>query len=364
MKDKKSILWIMIGVCLFVMPMLCYPFIRENLDETNYENRYLAEKPMLSKSNYREYSMQYETYFNDHLPYRNLLVRNMNLLKYFVFQENVGQVINGKEGWLFYSGANAINCYKRNSYFDEAYMQKLTDNLIKIDNSMKEQGIQFVVLLLPNKEEIYDEYMPDYYIKPDQPNRTDVLVDYIVQHSDIKIVYPKEELRSEKDNYQLYFKYDTHYNCLGAFVAYEQILDTLEKKRTYLSECNIEKETMSGRTGGVGDLEKMMGFSGVLNYDYEYYISDYPLIEDWTKQKYTNSDGKYKNKVILAGDSYRFSLLPYFSKDFQFVEVEDAGSLTDFSEAIKKSEPDIFVLELLERNDENMLGYDFTNPDH
>lgn len=357
MKDKRSILWIIIGVILFIMPMVSYPFVRNNLDETNYEKRYFAEKPTLSMSNYKDYSRMYEEYFNDHMPYRNQLVRNTNLLKYFGFHENVGQVINGKDGWLFYSGANAVNCYKRISYFDEPYIQALTENLIELDNKMAEQGIQFVVLILPNKEEVYDEYMPDYYIKLDQPNRTDVLVDYILNHSNIKVVYPKDEMRSEKEKYQLYFKYDTHYNCLGAYIAYEQLLEELGKERNYLSEQNIKREKMSDRSGGEGDLESMMGWSDILNYDYEYYVEDYPLIEDWTKEEYTNPEGAYASRVILAGDSFRYSLLPYFNKDFQYVKVEDAGMLTDFSEITAEYKPDVFVLELLERNDENLLGY-------
>lgn len=349
---RKSIMWIIIGVGLFMFPVICYPFVREYLDETNYENRYMTEKPILSIANYTVYAQQYEQYFNDHLPYKNQLVRGVNLLKYYVFQENVGQVINGQDGWLFYAGANAINCYKRNSYFDEAYMQETVQNLTQINQRMKQRDIQFCVLILPNKEEVYGEYMPDYYIQPELPNRTDVLTDYIWRNSDVVLVYPKTEMREEKDEYQLYFKYDTHYNCLGAFIAYEQVLEALGEERMYLSDCEVKQTSRNDRASALNDLEKMMNFSGVLEEDYEYYLSEYPLLENWEQEENYNKNAVIKEKVLLVGDSFRISLLPYLFKDFENVKVVDS---IDYSqEILEEYQPDIVIWELLERSDENL----------
>lgn len=356
---EKNIMWIIIGIVLFILPMSCYPFVREFLDETNYENRNMVERPVMSVSSYSTYAQQYEQYFNDHLPYRNLFVKNMNLIKHYVFNENVGQVINGKDGWLFYSGANAIAYYKRDSYFPEEYMQEVVQNLSEIDQRMQEQNIQFCVLLLPNKEEVYEEYMPDYYIRPEIPNRTDVLANYIWQYSDIMLVYPKTELREEKDEYQLYFKHDTHYNCLGAFIAYEQVIASLGKERIYLSECEVNQTQMSDRISGKNDLEKMMGFSGVLEEDYEYYLSEYPLLEDWEKEEYNNQNAVNDERVLLVGDSFRISLLPYLSKGFENVKVVDFTTYSQ--EILEEYQPDIVIWELLERNDEQLKDFRFYN---
>lgn len=356
---RKSTCWISIGICLFILPMLCYPFVRVYLDETNYENRYPAEKPKVSLENYSTYARQYEEHFNDTLPYRNQFVRGLNRLKYQVFKENIGLVINGKDGWLFYAGANAVNRYKRNSFFDESYMQELTENMTAIKESLEEQGIAFVLLLLPDKEEVYEEYMPDYYTRPEGLNRTDILVDYMRQNSEINLVYPKQEMRREKGDYQLYFKCDTHYNCLGAFIAYEQTMDALGKSRRFLSELEVKKERLSDRPSGKGDLENMMGFSGVFNKDYEYYVSEYPLLKDWEQEEYTNPEGIYEEKVLLVGDSYRISLLPYFSKDFKNIRTVDF--LACSQEVLDEYQPDTVILELLERNDEHMSYYNFAN---
>lgn len=358
MKKKTIyILWVILGMVLFMLPCLSYPIVKRYLDETNYENRYLAEKPIFSVDNYKTYTAQYEEYFNDHLPYRNQFVRGLNLLKYQVFHENVGQVINGKDGWLFYAGADAVNCYKRSSSYGEDFMQEAAENLAAIKKELSEQDIQFKVLLLPNKEEVYDEYMPDYYIKPETPNRTDKLVDYILQNTDIELVYPKEEMREEKNFYQLYFKYDTHYNCLGALIAYEQVLESLGKERKYLSDYGICTAGISDRMSGKGDLENMMGFSGKLNDDYEYYVSEYPLLENWEQQEYVNENSLYDEKVLVVGDSFRISLLPYFSKDFRSVKVIDVSDQSQGQ--LKEYQPDYVILVLLERDAEYMSYYCF-----
>lgn len=236
-------------------------------------------------------------------------------------------------------------------------MQKAAENLAAIEKELSEQDIQFEVLLVPNKEEIYDEYMPDYYIKLETPNRTDKLVDYIRQNTDIELVYPKEEMRKEKNLYQLYFKYDTHYNCLGALIAYEQVLESLGKERKYLSDYGICTAGMSGRMSGKGDLENMMGFSGKLNDDYEYYVSEYPLLENWEQQEYINEDSLYEEKVLVVGDSFRISLLPYFSKDFRSVKVIDVSDQAQGQ--LNEYQPDYVILVLLERDAEYMSYYCF-----
>lgn len=358
MKKKTiCILWIIIGIILFILPVLSYPFAKGYLDETNYENRYFAEKPIFTVENYRVYAVRYEEYFNDHLPYRNQLVRGMNLLKYRVFQENVGQVINGKDGWLFYAGADAVNCYKRSSSYGEDFMRSVVDHLSAVEKELSGQGVQFAVLLLPNKEEIYDEYMPDYYIRPETPGRTDKLVDYIRRNTDVKLVYPKEEMRSERDRCQLYFKYDTHYNCLGALVAYEQVLNSMGKERKYLSDYEICQANMSGRPSGKGDLKNMMGFPGNSDDDYEYYVTEYPLLEEWEQQEYMSGNPLYEEKILLVGDSFRISLLPYFAKDFSGVKVVDVSARSQGE--VHEYQPDWVVFVLLERDAEYMSYYDF-----
>ena len=102
-----------------------------------------------------------------------------------------------------------------------------------------------------------------------------------------------------------------------------------------------------------------MGFSGRFNYDYEYYVSEYPLLSDWERTEYSNSDSIYEESILLVGDSFRISLMPYFSKDFRSVKTIDFLACTE--EILGEYQPDIVILELLERNDEVLSYYSLDN---
>ena len=57
-----------------VLPTLVYPAVRSHLDQQNYENRELASFPELSAANFDNIPTEFEAYYNDHVPFKNLFV--------------------------------------------------------------------------------------------------------------------------------------------------------------------------------------------------------------------------------------------------------------------------------------------------
>ena len=58
-----------------VLPTLVYPAVRSHLDQQNYENRELASFPELSAANFDNIPTEFEAYYNDHVPFKNLFVK-------------------------------------------------------------------------------------------------------------------------------------------------------------------------------------------------------------------------------------------------------------------------------------------------
>ena len=54
---------------ILILPSLLFPFIKSNIDTTNYENRVLAERPELDPLEIEKFPALYESYYNDHLPF-------------------------------------------------------------------------------------------------------------------------------------------------------------------------------------------------------------------------------------------------------------------------------------------------------
>ena len=87
-----------------VLPTLVYPAVRSHLDQQNYENRELASFPELSAANFDNIPTEFEAYYNDHVPFKNLFVKAKTKLDLELLNESsISDVTVGKENWLFYT---------------------------------------------------------------------------------------------------------------------------------------------------------------------------------------------------------------------------------------------------------------------
>ena len=74
MRKKMSAAYIAAFMILFIAAPIIYNIVGPYFDQTNYEQRNAAEKPVLSVGSIRDYPRTYEEYFNDHLPYRTQMI--------------------------------------------------------------------------------------------------------------------------------------------------------------------------------------------------------------------------------------------------------------------------------------------------
>lgn len=108
--------------------------------------------------------------------------RRMNTLIYYatgIFNSN--HVIWGKDDWLFYSSTNSgdpIADYEGTNRFSIEEMEKIKINMLNQQEILRNMGIEFCLLIPPNKENVYSQYMPDKYIHTDK-TRTDILLEYL-----------------------------------------------------------------------------------------------------------------------------------------------------------------------------------------
>ena len=61
---------------------------------------------------------------------------------------------------------------------------------------------------------------------------------YVKENSDINIIYPINELKAAKKYWQIYYKYDTHWNNMGAFVGVQSLYKALDIPMT--NPLNVE----------------------------------------------------------------------------------------------------------------------------
>ena len=351
-KNKFAIILILF-LCFLIMPNIIYRIFYDSFDHTNNENRTLASKPILVLTNINEYPKKYEEYFNDYLPFRNELVKLKNLNDIFVFKNVFNRIVFlGKEKWLFHKWNNTYS-------FNEEQLETAKNNLVHFRDELKKKNIDFILLICPDKQLVYPEYVPNY-IKGKLPNNgTEIFVEYIKDNTDIKVVYPKEELLKYKDKYQLYYKYDAHWNTLGAYIEYTQLMKSFG---IYIDNIdNVDIKDFDGNQSynlGVyqyNDMAYLLSLNSLKYYndDKTYIISNY-IIKNYETNYYISSENfsfnsksyKSKDNIMIIRDSFGLNMIDYIATGFRqskFIHLD-----TFKNENITECKPDIVVFQLVE----------------
>lgn len=302
--------------------------------------------------------------WNKNLYYQGTINRINKFATYYaVGTVNPNQVSAGTENWLFYktkSDGDPIADYEGTNFFTEEDIQKRAEILLKVQNNLSSQGVQFCLIIPPNKEHIYSEYMSKEY-RHSVISRTDLMIQAFKMQG-INAINPKKSLLEEHNAFQLYYPYDTHWNQLGGYIGAKLALQSFGMEIPDLSEVNIRSDQKSNAY----DLAAMVGIRNLLNDEIEYTVDgmfehDPKRFEKESKfdagSFYSNDDALYKKKVFLIGDSFRAAMTPtlvnYFSEVYVIHRNDCKPALLDnFS-------PDYVIIEYVERYSSQIINLNY-----
>lgn len=205
----------------------------------------------------------FESHFSGNYGSRNTLITAANSLRYRLFHVSpVNNVVLGKNGWLFYysdTDGAIIPDYRRSNLDPPENLEKLRRLLVERRDLLKQHGVEYVIMVAPNKGAIYPEYLPDYLARFSGPDRYDALMGYLAAHTDLHVVNVKRALLEAKRmmNYPLYEINGTRWNDLGAFVAYGELSRVLKSIYPAMAPKQLSDFSMS-ETNCVRDLERML----------------------------------------------------------------------------------------------------------
>lgn len=272
-------------------------------------------------------------------------------------------VLPGRFDWLFYAGDDSVSYYRGINILEEEKMSVYLDLMVQLQELCDQRGIQLQFLLLPDKEQVYPEYMPTYAIE-DTQKRVGRFVDYVREHSDINIIYPLQKLRQADIFWQTYHKYDTHWNHAGAFVGTQALYEALGMPATDLHDLEVDQCDATTYDlillGGLDASQYPAEYDYAIDYRPDVTLTDIQGGIRAYDTYYARSDcGNDKNLVFL-GDSFRCFMIDYLVKDFSHSVItyrETPDNRTDYPEEIIESirSADILVLEAVERYDERLF---------
>jgi len=329
------------------------------------ENRRLASFPdffvindngKIDIENIRNIPGSLDNYINDRFGFRNIFIK---LAKTFISASSYinGDVIIGKENWLFYSngiyGNNITDFFKIN-LLNNAEINRLINIINDRFEWCNSNNIKLIFLIAPNKHNVYPEYYP--FERPKGITRTEQIMAAMPDNLKIDIIYPCDVLIQNKtEELPLYFETDTHWNMAGAYYVFELLLDRIKHlfPETHFSKINF---TTDISYDSCGDLVSMSGFS-------EYgkrTIPDMHPVNGWVNYyQYEKNDGVngviIRNndlslpKGIIFRDSFFNALEPFTSTIFSSAEYHWRPFTEADKDYILENKPDIIIWEIVER---------------
>lgn len=354
MKEKKLVsLFLLLAISLTLfLPVLNLSFASKN-----------------TKMNLQSFSKQ-QFFSTDNLQ----SIINYSAYKVFNFSLNEPQVIVGKDDFFFLGNSfgGVIDKTKGISSYGDKDIDSWTNKLKKLQGWYEKQGIEFIVVIASNKHTIYTDKLPDRIVYNERGTITDNIVKVSLK-KDIHILNLKEVLREKKQERQLYFKSDTHWNNYGALIGYVDTIKYLNT--TYSKNYTMPKYDMKERaSSGGGDLTNLLRINHFLSDNYE---KDYRFtfehenkacygiitkkntlgkctstIKNGFNQYIINKNARNKEKLLYLCDSFGLENSQFYEKTFSSIwrfhlTYANGSFLANF---IQKHKPDVVIYQVVERD--------------
>lgn len=281
-------------------------------------------------------------------------------LPYFPAREMNGTIF-GRDDWMFCNYDNSIAYYCGSNLMSEQQMKDKLSLMQKLQNICDSRGVQLQFMIAPNKEQVYSEYMPTYTIE-NSYKRVPEFIDYVKRNSSVKIIYPIDELRAAKSTMSTYYKYDTHWNHYGSFIATQALykdmgLDYVSPDSVNYSEGSCIWGLVI--TAGLSWKDYERDYDHIPDYkpEIELFNTDGEIDHIHTEKSAvyrTDSTASNQSRFVMVGDSFRLYMMPYLERDFQHVSIAHRDNIHDIEDDIRQA--DILVVECVERLDDSLNG--------
>lgn len=349
---------------LLFMVLISTPIITSK-DNRSRENRELAPFPNLDQ-NIWKIPREFNKYYNDHFPFRNELRYIGNAIKYRIFNisPKPDAVRIGKEGWLFNSAKDVVVLNQGFDLYSKEELETIKNNLEAKSRLLEKHGITYYLTIPPMKHRVYKEYLPESIKQLGETTKWEQLMNYLKEHSSVRLIDPYATLIGLKKKHVVYYQTDTHWNKLGAFYAYQLIIDRIRMDFPNLSPTlQIDDFVVEMKVDSTGDLVGLIDMKNTFARD-AYYLTSKDTaqkvvlkvgskMEGESSYVYYEHIDKNQPKLLLYRDSFSEYLREHLAEHFSVSGIVWGHQLND--KRILKDKPDILVQELMERFIDKLL---------
>jgi hypothetical protein len=164
-------------------------------------------------------------YLQSNMGFRGALVRLHGRFVWSVLGGSPApQTVVRSDPWLFMRSERALDGFRRTDPFSAAELGAWREVLEARRRWLAARGIQYLVVVAPDKETLYAEAVPSAVTRAPGPSRLEQLGEELrANGSQIPFLDLTAALEARKPAGRLYHYTDTHWNDLGALAGYQAI---------------------------------------------------------------------------------------------------------------------------------------------
>jgi len=333
--------------------------------QVHTENRALAPWPTVELR--ADWFARFDAAFSDRFAARNALIALEHAIYVRGFHSSpVGNVVLGRDQWLYFAGedGHALDRHFRGTMpFGDDMVRQLRDELERRRQYLAARGIAYVVSVAPDKATIYPEHLPTWVTHMRAPTPLERTAELLKRDPALHFVDLREPLLEAKRSRQVYYRTDSHWNYLGAIVAYEAIMNEVQRVVGVDRLPRIAPPDVPPYVEGVdryrGDLARLLGiWTGYEEPDFAPFAKvlgdpsrrcarridhdDDPGFEIYV------CDRAPALRAVVYRDSMAIPLIPLLSENFRRVVYVSSRRLD--RSLIEREHPDVVIDEFVERN--------------
>ena len=296
------------------------------------------------------------TNFQDNFYKKDFLIETAVLLKVKLGDRVFPQVLLEKDGWMAHITEKEID------YFQNAKplknKQQIAEEIAALDEYLASQGITLLVVAAPSKASIYPEKMPDEIKSMPVESKLDELISYMKDNHQPAILDLRPALRAVRQQQDVYYKTNTHWNGDGAFVAYAEIITALQKDYPELKPYKTEDLKRITTDPEVQDLPAIMHADFITEPSF-FFSPKTPFVQTLTSENYlgyhqfSSTPDAALPTLLMFHDSFgEYYLNDYLGMNFAKSHFVYNNAIRKYltPEALQQIKPNIVIIEILERN--------------
>ena len=263
--------------------------------------------------------------------------------------------------WLSHINDLSLDDYQNVTPLTTEDLQRIQTNLDGFEAELKKLGIKFYVIMPPNKNTIYPEYLAPEIPVIGNTSRLSQLLDYQLENGSVKVIDVRDRLNDVKLEELVYYETDTHWNPRGAYEGYRTLIEAIQQDFPDILPVALEDCEITEAQQLQGDLSKMSGWLEA----YSTYDAILPLfskdgavkkeIIDDVQYAYYENDSPELPKAIIYRDSFFTVMQPFLVQNFD--ELIDIWTYKVDLELIEREKPDIVILLMTERIIQRLIWF-------